>query len=43
VLPVRFPGAVAAAYRQGHHLTVPRRGITFEEYLAERGAPERHW
>ena len=38
VLPVQFPGAVAAAYRRGHHLTVPRPGITFEEFLAERGA-----
>ena len=32
VVPVRFPGAVAAAYRRGHHLTVPRPGTTFEEF-----------
>ena len=38
VVPVRFPGAVAAAYRRGHHLTVPRPGTTFEEFLTERGA-----
>jgi uncharacterized protein YbjT (DUF2867 family) len=38
VLPIRFPGAVAAGYRRGHHLTVPRSGITFDQFLAERGA-----
>ena len=38
VVPVRFPGPVAAAYRRGHHLTVPQPGTTFEEFLAERGA-----
>ncbi len=40
VLPVRFPGVVAAAYRRGHHLTVPRPGITFDEFLAAGGATE---
>ncbi len=42
ILPVRFPGAAAAAYRRGHHLTVPRPGTTFDEFLAERGATEGH-
>ncbi len=40
VLSVRFPGAVAAAYRRGHQLTMPRPGTTFDEFLAECGATQ---
>jgi uncharacterized protein YbjT (DUF2867 family) len=41
VLPVRLPGAVFGAYRQGGHLTPHHRDgkVTFEQYLAERVAP----
>ena len=41
VLPVRFPGAVFAAYRDGGHLAPGRAvgRITFERYLAERAEP----
>ena len=38
VLPVRLPGAVARAYREGGHLTPDHAGggRTYEEFLAER-------
>jgi uncharacterized protein YbjT (DUF2867 family) len=43
VLPIRMPGKVFRAYRQGAHLT-PEHAVgrvTFEEFLAERSASSR--